>query len=345
MARKALPRSAAIGIVATTKFAKIITVLKFAKFTKLLVTATSMLISALAYGFAFGPLFAVALIGMLFVHEMGHVIALRHKGYPVTLPVFIPFLGAAIFVPNMGDRDTEAYVGYGGPLLGSLAAFASVVAWWLTQSPFLLFTAFLGVYLNLFNMIPIRPFDGGRILQIGGPYFKYLGLAALIVYTLYLRQPSLILLWLLVMMEIWFPLWWRPAIGVLLTVAMTVLFVEGYSPIENEPIPVWAVAVDVVAACLFTAMFVHTDYDRWRHQQRMRYYEQEMDRIEAEARKYNVTLPPRTSFPSPYENADNRAYPTLSTRMVWTVIYFTSVVVLWGTMAYLVEQMQATLPH
>lgn len=341
------PQSAATSIIIATKFTKIVGLLKVAKFTKVLVTATSMLISALAYGVTFGPLFAVALVGMLFVHEMGHVIALRRKGYPTHAPVFIPFLGAAIFVPDMGDRETEAYIGYGGPLLGSLGAFACMAAWWVTGSLFLLFMAYLGLYINLVNMIPIRPLDGGRIMQVAGPYFKYIGLAALATWTLYLRQPSLIVLWLLVLMEIRFPLWWKPAIAVFLTVAMTVLFVEGYGPLDNaaQQVPWFLSAFDVFVGCLISGLFLFNDISRRRHEQRMEKFEREMRDIEAQARAYNVTLPPWQPPRSPYENTDDRSYPTRSVRVYWTAIYIASVVILWGAMAYLVAQLTKQLPH
>lgn len=155
---QAVPLWAAV----TMKSAKLVSILKLMKFTKIIVTASTLALSTVAYGWAFGPWFGVGLIAMLTIHEMGHVIALRWKGYPISLPVFIPFLGAVIFTKDHGDRETEAYIGYGGPLLGSIAAFLCMAAGLLTGSSLLLLTAFLGVYLNLFNMLPIRPLDGGR---------------------------------------------------------------------------------------------------------------------------------------------------------------------------------------
>src|SRR5882672_1982327 len=140
-------RGIGTGITVLLKSSKLIAILKVAKFTKLLVTATSMLISMLAYGWVYGPLFGVAIIAMLFIHEMGHVIAMWQKGVKTSAPVFIPFLGAAIFAPNLGDRATEAYIGYGGPLLGSIGALICMGLWLITDSPLLLVTAFLGIYL------------------------------------------------------------------------------------------------------------------------------------------------------------------------------------------------------
>lgn len=317
------------------KFTKIISVLKVVKFTKLLVTATSMLISAFAYGWAFGPYFAIAVVGMIFIHEMGHVIAIRRKGFAVPAPVFIPFFGAAIFAPKevLRERDVEAYVGYGGPLLGSLGAYACLAVWWYTDWPFLLFVAFLGIYLNLFNMIPIRPLDGGRITQALSPYFKYVGLVVLISYTLFLRQPSLIILWIFVLSEIKLPLFWRPGLAVVLTVAMTMLFVAGYGPggpDEVNHVPWWLEAIDVVVGVLLTSMTLLADKQRWDHRRNMMNH----NRQRAER-----GLPLEPVIDRDLLSDDDRPYPAFAIRVSWLLTYFGSVVLLWFTMAYLVDQM------
>ena len=60
---------------------------------------------------------------MIFIHEIGHVLAAKQKGLPVSLPVFIPFLGAFIAMKkNPRDAVTEAYIAFGGPLLGTAGA-------------------------------------------------------------------------------------------------------------------------------------------------------------------------------------------------------------------------------
>lgn len=114
------------------KSAKLISLLKVIKLTKVILTASTMALSAVIYGWTYGPAFGVGLVSMLFIHEMGHVIAMRRVGMKTSAPVFIPFLGAVIFVPHIEDRAIEAYVGYGGPLLGSLAALVCMAAWAVT---------------------------------------------------------------------------------------------------------------------------------------------------------------------------------------------------------------------
>jgi hypothetical protein len=91
-----------------------------AKFGKLLLTGGSMLVSVFAYALLFGWRYAVGFVLLLFVHEMGHYIAARQRGLDVGAPTFIPFVGAWVELKDMPhDAETEAYVGLGGPLLGT----------------------------------------------------------------------------------------------------------------------------------------------------------------------------------------------------------------------------------
>lgn len=258
MPRRQIPGVGAASVV-LLKGAKIVSILKLAKFTKILVTASSMLISLLAYGWAYGPLFAVAIISMLFIHEMGHVIAMRQKGMATSLPVFVPFLGAAIFAPNMGDRATEAYVGYGGPLLGSIGAFLCMALWMITNSSLLLVTAFIGIYLNLFNMIPIRPLDGGRITQVFGRHTHYFGMMLVIAYTFIIKEPTLLLIWVLVLQDFRWPIWWRSAVAMMVAGLMPIGFWLWDS---HQP---WFIdCIDVIVAFMMTSLYVWADWSRWR---------------------------------------------------------------------------------
>ena len=71
----------------------------------------------------FGWRYAVGFVALLLIHEMGHFIAARQRGLPVGMPTFIPFMGAWIEMKAMPhDAETEAYVGLGGPLLGTIGA-------------------------------------------------------------------------------------------------------------------------------------------------------------------------------------------------------------------------------
>ncbi len=130
----------------------------------------SALISVVVYSRLFGWGFAVGLVGLLFVHEMGHALVMRLKGIPVGGMIFIPMLGAAVFMRRMpGNARDEAEVGIAGPVAGALAslvclliAHALLVS---SGSPGIWAPlAYFGCFLNLFNLIPVVPFDGGRVL-------------------------------------------------------------------------------------------------------------------------------------------------------------------------------------
>ena len=97
-----------------------------AKLGKLLTTGGTMLISLVVYAWLYGWRYAAGFIALLFVHEMGHFIAARHKGLNVGLPTFIPFVGAWVELKDMPhDAQTEAFVGLAGPLLGTVGATAA----------------------------------------------------------------------------------------------------------------------------------------------------------------------------------------------------------------------------
>jgi len=161
------------------------------KFGKLLTTGGTMLISLVIYGWMFGWRYAVGFIFLLFVHEMGHFIAARQRGLNVGAPTFIPFLGAWIEMKDMPhDAETEAYVGLAGPLVGTLGALACYfVARDMGMSgQWLLAVSYSGFFLNLFNLIPLSPLDGGRITAVLSPKLWLLGVPVLV--GLFLMKPN-----------------------------------------------------------------------------------------------------------------------------------------------------------
>ena len=137
---------------------------------KLLTTFGSMLVSIAAYGLFFGLPFALGLVLLLFLHEIGHVIQLRREGIKASAPMFIPFLGAVISAKSMGkDAAAEARVGLAGPVLGTLASLVPLAVWLLTGSDFWRALAYIGFVLNLFNLLPVVPLDGGRAMAALSP--------------------------------------------------------------------------------------------------------------------------------------------------------------------------------
>ena len=171
---------------------------------KLLATFGSMLVSIAAYGLFFGLPFAVGLVLLLLLHEIGHVIQLRREGIKASAPMFIPFLGAVISAKSMGkDAAAEARVGLAGPVLGTIASLVPLAIWLLTGSDFWRALAYIGFVLNLFNLLPVVPLDGGRAMAALSPAVWLVGLAGLIALTIFYPSPILFLILIFGGMESW----------------------------------------------------------------------------------------------------------------------------------------------
>jgi Zn-dependent protease len=121
---------------------------------------------------------------MILVHEMGHVVEIRRQGMQATAPIFIPFLGAAIFQrSHPTDALKQAQIGIAGPIAGTIGATVAFLLYGTTHFEIFLLAAWIGFYINLFNMIPIWMLDGAWILGAVSPYFQIgalvlIGLAA-----------------------------------------------------------------------------------------------------------------------------------------------------------------------
>jgi len=136
------------GVIAILKF-------KFLIFGALK-TSLSMLLMIWVYSWMFGWLFALGFVFLLLVHEMGHVVAAKLLGIPVSAPLFIPFLGAAIIMKqNPRDAWTEALMAYGGPLAGCIGSWICWAIALQTGETWLMAVASVSFVLNLFNMIPV----------------------------------------------------------------------------------------------------------------------------------------------------------------------------------------------
>ena len=175
-----------------------------AKFGKLLASGGTMLLSLVAYAFVFGWKYAAGFVALLFVHEMGHFLAARQRGLAVGLPTFIPFVGAWVELKDLPhDAETEAWVGLGGPLLGSVGALVVYFIARESGATWLLAVAYAGFFLNLFNLIPISPFDGGRITAVLSPRIWLLGVPILFGPFFWRPSPMLILMALLAAPQAW----------------------------------------------------------------------------------------------------------------------------------------------
>ena len=162
---------------------------------KLFTTSASMLLSVGAYALIWGFPFAVGFVALLFVHEMGHYIQLRREGVKPSGMLFIPFLGAVIGAKSLGGSAiAEARVGLAGPVLGSLAAAALIPVAAVTGNEMFQALAFTGFFLNLFNLLPVVPLDGGRAMAAMAPWMWFLGIGLLAALAFAFPNPIMLLI-------------------------------------------------------------------------------------------------------------------------------------------------------
>jgi Zn-dependent protease len=171
---------------------------------KLFSTSASMLVSVVAYQLIFGWAFAVGFVLLLLLHELGHVFQLRREGIEASAPMFIPFLGAVISAKSLGnDAAAEARVGLAGPILGSIATLVPLGIWVLTGEEFWRALAYVGFLINLFNLLPVLPLDGGRAMAAISPWVWLAGFAALIALMFFFPNPILLLVIIFGGLETW----------------------------------------------------------------------------------------------------------------------------------------------
>jgi Zn-dependent protease len=171
---------------------------------KVVTTGASMLVSIAAYTWIWGLPFAIGFVILIFVHEFGHVLELRRQGVPASAPLFIPFLGAVIGMKELPDDAwKEARVALAGPILGSLGAAVCWIIGESTGSELLLALAFTGFFLNLFNLIPIVPLDGGRAAGALHPVLWFLGLLMMVGLVVLRPNPLLVVIVVLGGLDLW----------------------------------------------------------------------------------------------------------------------------------------------
>jgi Zn-dependent protease len=190
--RGALTTGAGILAILASKLKYLFILLKFGKVGGTLIT---MLVSVALYAVVFGWPYAVGFVALLFCHEMGHVLVARWQGVNVSAPMFIPFMGAFIAMRGMPEDSLgEAAIAAGGPVVGSLAAVGCLGLYGMTHQPLLLALAYVGFFLNLFNLIPMSPLDGGRILGAASRWAYVAGLPILAVIAIWHFNPFLLLI-------------------------------------------------------------------------------------------------------------------------------------------------------
>jgi Zn-dependent protease len=114
------------------------------------------------YSLIWGWRFALGVVILIFLHELGHFIEAWREGLNPSWPVFIPFLGAYV-KHTRGNPWQTARVAIAGPILGGFAALACFVAAEANGSSLLMALAYFGFFLNLINLLPFSILDGSSV--------------------------------------------------------------------------------------------------------------------------------------------------------------------------------------
>lgn len=195
------------GAFALTKSAVIVKALAVLKGLAVLAkfkVAASMVISVGAYALFWGWRFAVGFVLLLLVHELGHVVVLRAQGVEASAPMFIPFVGAFVAVKGpMRSVTQEATSALAGPAIGAAGSYACLQLAYVADSLLLQALAYTGFLINLFNMLPMLPLDGGRVAGALHPAIWAIGTAGAIAILLFYPHPILFFVLLIGGLETW----------------------------------------------------------------------------------------------------------------------------------------------
>ncbi len=154
-----------------------------------LVFGGSFFISLWLYALFFGWKFAVIFVLMILAHELGHYVTIRNYGLPARLPQFVPLFGAYTVGGIPESLEHDAYIALAGPMTGLGVA---AICYWLglqSHDNLWLAAAYLGSFMNAFNMLPVLPFDGGRVAGALSPSLWFIGFALYIAAAFLLHLP------------------------------------------------------------------------------------------------------------------------------------------------------------
>jgi len=114
------------------------------------------------YTLIWGWRFALGVVILIFVHELGHYLEAAREGLDPQWPVFIPFLGAYV-KHTRGNPWQTARVAIAGPIVGGVAALVCFALGESMSSDLLVALGYFGFVINLINLLPFGILDGGSV--------------------------------------------------------------------------------------------------------------------------------------------------------------------------------------
>ncbi|WP_322804624.1 site-2 protease family protein [Vibrio alfacsensis] len=136
--------------------------LKSAKVIKVALASASLA----AYSWLFSIEFALALVACLVFHEYGHIRAMKYFGMRTKGIYLIPFLGGlALSDEKINTRWQDVVISIMGPFFGLVLSIVLTIVYWMTGEVVFAGLAVFNALLNLFNLLPILPLDGGHVLK------------------------------------------------------------------------------------------------------------------------------------------------------------------------------------
>ena len=191
-------------VAALAKGKVLLLALKALSLGKLLLMFGSMFATVIFYASQNGWAFGAGFVLMLLIHELGHAVAIRGAGLRAGYPVFIPGFGALIALKDQPrDPRVEAEIALAGPVAGGVAALSAAALYYLSHDRLFLALASTGFMLNLFNMIPLSPLDGGRVANLFSRRAWMAGLAMIAAMFVMTHAPMLLLIGLFAVRNVW----------------------------------------------------------------------------------------------------------------------------------------------
>lgn len=171
--------------------------------TKTLLFLLTILGFSIIFGLSFSLASIAILVLVLFIHESGHILAMYFFKYKELQMLFIPFLGAVAMGKSETATPYQRLIIYlMGPVPGIFLAFICFYFYTQTGNTLLREIGIMALVLNIFNLLPVMPLDGGQVVNMAlferFPWLQVIFLSLSVVLfalgTYFLNSPVLLVL-------------------------------------------------------------------------------------------------------------------------------------------------------